>query len=222
MKQSFTVLTAPPPLPHDRPFRLVSLPVTQPLDKKALRVQMRALRRRLADEVPDAADRAARRLPLSRFSRFSMVGAYCPQGSELDPGPILQAILSFDPGRAQAALPVALDRKSPLKFRLWSPEEGLVDDAFGIPAPPASAPEVLPNLMITPLLAFDRRGGRLGQGAGHYDRTLANLRRQRPVFVLGVAFSGQEIDAVPTDAHDQRLDAIVTEMEFIEVARESR
>ena len=196
--------------------------MTKPLDKQALRAKMRALRRRLADQVPDAAERAARRLPLSRFSRFSVIGAYCAQGSELDPGPVLQAILGFDPGRAQAALPVAIDRKSPLKFRLWRPDDHLVVDGVRSPAPAASAPEVLPNLMITPLLAFDRRGGRLGQGAGHYDRTLANLRETRPVFVLGVAFSGQEVDAVPTDVHDQRLDAIVTETEYIEVVRESR
>lgn len=194
----------------------------KPSDKTALRVLMRSLRRRLADEVPDAAERAARRLPLSRFSRFSVIGAYCPLGSELDPGPVLHAILDFEPGRAKAALPVAIDRNSPLKFRLWRPEDTLAPDAFGIPAPPPSAPEVLPNLMITPVLAFDRHGGRLGQGAGHYDRTLASLRRVRPVFVLGVAFAGQEVDAVPTDAHDQRLDAIVTETAFIEVAREGR
>ena len=197
--------------------------MTQPLDKPALRVQMRALRRRLADEVPDAAERAARRLPLSRFSRFSMIGVYRPQGSELDPGPILRAILDFDPGRAHAALPVAVDRNSPLKFRLWAPGgDILVSDALGIPAPPASAREVLPNLVITPLLAFDRKGGRLGQGAGHYDRTLAELRKVRPVFVLGVAFAGQEVDAVPLDAHDQRLDAIVTETAYIEVGKEGR
>ncbi len=196
--------------------------MTQVLDKKALRIEMRALRRHLADENPDAAIRAARRLPVSRFSRFSLVGAYCAQGSELDPGPILQAILELNAGHAQAALPVALDKNSPLQFRLWRPDQPLEKDACGIPSPPASAPEVLPNLLITPLLAFDRHGGRLGQGGGHYDRTLKALRRQRPVFVLGVAFSGQEIDEVPTDAHDQRLDAIVTETEFIEVAKEGR
>ena len=119
-------------------------------------------------------------------------------------------------------MPVAVDKASPLKFRLWRPDQPLEKDACGIPAPPASAPEVLPNLLITPLLAFDRHGGRLGQGGGHYDRTLKALRRQRPVFVLGVAFSGQELDEVPVDAHDQRLDAIVTETEFIEVVKEGR
>jgi len=196
--------------------------VTEPLDKTALRVQLRALRRRLADEVPDVAERAARRLPLSRFSRFSAVAAYRPTGAEVDPTPILQAILEFNPGHAKAALPVAVDRASPLKFRLWRPQDVLAPDAFGIPAPPASAPEVQPNLVITPLLAFDRQGGRLGQGAGHYDRALANLRAVRPVFVLGLAFSGQEVDAVPMDRHDQRLDAILTEREFIEVAGGSR
>ena len=196
--------------------------MTEAADKTAMRVRMRALRRRLADEIPDAAQRAARRLPLSRFGRFRIIGAYCAVGSELDPGPILAAILGIDPGRAQCALPVAADRNSGLRFRLWRPGETLVNDAFGIPAPPPSAPEVLPNLLIAPVLAFDRKGGRLGQGAGHYDRTLANLRRTRPVFVLGVAFAGQEVDRVPTCAHDQRLDAIVTETAYIEVAREGR
>ncbi len=134
----------------------------------------------------------------------------------------MAAILGFDPDRTKAALPVAVDRKSPLIFRIWRPAETLVPDAYGIPAPPSSAPEVHPNLMITPLLAFDRQGGRLGQGAGHYDRTLARLRKSRPVYVLGLAFAGQEIDAVPVDSHDQRLDAIVTETEFIEVTGGSR
>jgi 5-formyltetrahydrofolate cyclo-ligase len=155
---------------------------------------------------------------LSRFARFSTIAAYCPQGSELDPGPILASILAFNPDRTRACLPVAAASASTLVFRLWRPGERLVPDAFGAPAPPPGAPEALPNLVMTPLLAFDRHGGRLGQGGGHYDRTLAALRRQRPVFVLGVAFSAQEVDQVPTEAHDARLNAIVTETEYIEVA----
>ena len=191
--------------------------MTKPLDKTALRTRMRALRRLLAEEAPDAAERAARRLPLSRFSRFRIVAAYRPQGSELDPLPVLEAILGFDPGFATPVLPVALDKTSALSFRHWNPQDRLVPDAFGIPSPPPSAPVLVPNLVITPLLAFDRKGGRLGQGAGHYDRTLANLRKARPVFMLGLAFSGQELDAIPQERHDQRLDAILTETEYIEV-----
>ncbi|WP_372786748.1 5-formyltetrahydrofolate cyclo-ligase [Phenylobacterium sp.] len=196
--------------------------MTEPIDKTALRVRMRSLRRRLAEATPDAGERAARRLPLSRFSRFRVVSAYLPRGSEFDPQPLLRAILGLDPEHVTAALPVAVGKDSPLIFRAWRASDKLVPDTFGIPAPPASAPEVTPNLVITPLLAFDRHGGRLGQGAGHYDRTLARLRKLRPVFVLGVAFSGQEIDAAPMDRHDQRLDAILTETEFIEVDREGR
>ena len=194
--------------------------MTQPLDKKVLRKEMRVLRRRLLDETPEAARRAALKLPVSRFSRFSTVGAYCAQGTELDPGPILQAILDLNP-KAQAALPVAAEKDAPLIFRLWRPGDPLKADAYGIPSPLPTAPQVLPNLMLTPVLAFDRKGGRLGQGGGHYDRTLANLRRQRPVFVLGVAFAGQEIDEVPMGIHDQRLDAIVTETQYLEVGKEA-
>jgi 5-formyltetrahydrofolate cyclo-ligase len=191
--------------------------VTEPLDKTALRVRMRALRRRLAEEAPDAAERAARRLPLSRFSRFRIVAAYRPQGSELDPQPVLDAILGFDPGFATPVLPVAVDKNSPLKFRYWNLQDRLVPDAFGILAPPPSAPELVPNLVIAPLLAFDGKGGRLGQGAGHYDRTLANLRKARPVFMLGLAYAGQQVDDIPVERHDQRLDAILTETGYIEV-----
>ena len=191
--------------------------MTESLDKTALRTRMRALRRLLAEAEPDAAERAARKLPLSRFSRFRIVAAYRPQGSELDPTPVLQAILGFDPGFATPVLPVATDKSTPLIFRHWDVNERLVPDAFGIPAPPPSAPALAPNLIIAPLLAFDRKGGRLGQGAGHYDRTLAKLRKDRPVFMLGLGFAGQEVDAIPQDRHDQRLDAILTETGYIEV-----
>jgi len=196
--------------------------VTQTLDKKVLRVEMRALRRHLFDSTPDAAARAARKLPVSRFGRFSVVGAYCAQGTELDPGPILQAILDLDPERIHAALPIAAAKDQPLQFRRWTPGDPLKPDAYGIPSPTAAAPLVSPNLMITPVLAFDRNGGRLGQGGGHYDRTLANLRKVRPVFVLGLAFAGQEIEHVPMGHHDQRLDAIITETAYIEVGKEPR
>ena len=191
--------------------------MTQSLDKTTLRTRMRALRRLLAEAEPDAAERAARKLPLSRFSRFRIVAAYRPQGAELDPTPVLEAILRFDPGFATPVLPVATDKTSPLIFRHWDPKTRLVPDAFGIPAPPRSAPALVPNLVIAPLLAFDRKGARLGQGAGHYDRTLSQLRKDRPVFMLGLGFAGQELEEIPQDPHDQRLDAILTETGYVEV-----
>jgi 5-formyltetrahydrofolate cyclo-ligase len=93
----------------------------------------------------------------------------------------------------------------------------LEPDAFGVPAPQPVMPAMTPELVIAPVLGFDRRGGRLGQGGGHYDRTLANLRARAPVFVIGLAFSGQEVSELPLEPHDQRLDAILTETEYIEV-----
>ena len=75
----------------------------------------------------------------------------------------------------------------------------------------SETPLPTPRLVICPLLAFDRAGGRLGQGGGHYDRTLAVLRAQGPVFVLGLAYAGQEVAALDLEPHDQRLDAILTE-----------
>lgn len=183
-------------------------------DKDALRARLRALRRRLAAERPDAAERAAERLPLDRLPRFSVFSGYRALGAEMDPQPLMSRLAETG---AKSALPVATDRAAPLAFRLWRPGEPLEPDAFGIPAPTGSAPAGQPDLVIAPLLAFDRRGGRLGQGAGHYDRTLANLRGAGPVFVLGLAYAGQEVDAIPVEPHDQRLDAILTETEWIEV-----
>jgi 5-formyltetrahydrofolate cyclo-ligase len=216
MKQSFTVLTAPPPFP------LYIEGVSPSADKSALRTRMRTIRQDLATATPEASVRIAKRAPLSRLSRFRIVAAYVSQGSELDPEPLVQALLDDFPGQVQAALPVARDRTSALTFRLWTPGEPLERDAFNIPIPPRINAEVQPSLVITPLLAFDREGGRLGQGAGHYDRTLANLRKVRPVFVLGLAYAGQELERIPMEPHDQRLDAILTETDFIEVAKGSR
>lgn len=208
MKQSFTALAAPPLVSYASTVTIVP-------DKAALRVRLRALRRRLAAEIPDAAQRAARRLPLVRLPPFQLFALYRPIGSELDPQPLLDMLKRHG---ARPALPATSARDEAMAFRLWDAGVRLEPDAFGIPAPPPFAPVVAPDLVIAPLLGFDRRGGRLGQGAGHYDRTLANLRASKPVFVIGLAFSGQELAELPMEAHDQRLDAILTETDYIEVS----
>jgi 5-formyltetrahydrofolate cyclo-ligase len=183
-------------------------------DKLALRIRLRALRRRLAAECPDAAERAAARLPLELLPHVSVAAGYFPLGAEIDPMPLVLRLAEVG---AAPALPYAASRHEPLQFRRWVPDDPLEPDAFGIPSP-TTADVLTPDLVIAPLLAFDRRGYRLGQGAGHYDRTLQNLRASRPVFVLGLAYSGQEVDEVPAEPHDQRLDAILTETGYVEVA----
>jgi 5-formyltetrahydrofolate cyclo-ligase len=118
------------------------------------------------------------------------------------------------------ALPSAEEADAPLLFRAWDIRDTFVPDLFGVPSPPPTASILHPDLVICPLLAFDRRGSRLGQGGGHYDRTIANLRAMKPVFVLGLAYAGQEVEEIPAEAHDQRLDAILTETGYIEVRKD--
>jgi len=188
--------------------------VSLPAAKTALRVRLRGLRRRLAAEIPDAAERAALHVPLERLPPFAVFALYHPAGSEIDPRPLLARLRQ---GGARAALPAAACRDGPLDFRLWDEAVRLEPDAFGIPAPPPLAARVEPDLVVAPVLGFDRAGRRLGQGAGHYDRTLSNLRARKPVFVIGLAYAGQEVDQLPDEAHDERLDAILTEMGYFEV-----
>lgn len=185
-----------------------------PTSKTEQRARLRVLRKALAIAAPDAAERAAALLPLERLPAFAAFGGYHALGSELDPSPLIRRLAATG---AMLTLPVALSRDAPLVFRAWDSRHTLVPDAVGVPAPPPSAPGLHPDLVIAPLLAFDRRGGRLGQGGGHYDRTLESLRSSRPVFVLGLAYAGQEVEPMDLDPHDQRLDAILTETGYREV-----
>jgi 5-formyltetrahydrofolate cyclo-ligase len=106
-----------------------------------------------------------------------------------------------------------------LIFRAYSPGQPLEPDAVKIPSPTQAARTLIPDLVIAPVLAFDCDGHRLGQGAGHYDRTLAALRERGTVWVIGLAYAGQQIDQVPHEPHDQPLDAILTETGYHVVRR---
>ena len=181
--------------------------------KAALRATLRARRRKLARQLLDAAAAAAAHLPIDRLPAFAVFAGYHALGAELDPSPLIRRLAETG---AMLALPTALDRDSPLVFRLWDPADMLAPDAFGVPCPPSSAPVLKPDLVIAPVLGFDRQGRRMGQGGGTYDRTLANLRAQGGVFVLGLAYCGQEVDEIPSEPHDQRLDAVLTEAGYTE------
>ena len=185
--------------------------------KTLMRAVLRENRAALAAKAPDAAEQAAALFPTERYANARIVSGFRAFPDELDPWPLMKRLA--DAG-ARLALPVVLGRGQPLEFRLYALGDPLVPDAAGIPAPAAEAETVRPDLVIAPLLAFDRFGGRLGLGAGYYDRTLAGLRAQGPVFALGLAFAGQEVARVPRDAHDQRLDAILTEKAYSEAEKD--
>jgi 5-formyltetrahydrofolate cyclo-ligase len=180
-------------------------------DKSELRRLMRVRRAHLARANPEAARQAAALLPEAIIASTGIVAGYRPHGDEIDPWPVLERFVAAG---AQLALPAVAARGEPLVFRSWRHGEALAPDALGIAAPLASHAEVRPDLVIAPLVAFDRRGGRLGQGGGYFDRTLAALRASGPVFVVGLAFAGQEVGDVGVEAHDQRLDAILTERAY--------
>jgi len=183
--------------------------------KSALRRQ--ALDRRRDVDVATRAALSARlaAVGLAWASRWRprVVAAFSPIRDEPDTGPLLAALQAH--GFA-TALPVAHGRSAPLAFRLWRAGEPLARGALGVAEPGAAAPLVEPDLLFVPLAAFDRRGHRIGYGAGYYDRALKLLRANGPIRAVGVAYAVSEIDAAPDEPHDERLDFILTEREWID------
>lgn len=138
----------------------------------------------------------------------AVVSAYWPMRDEMDPIPALQA---FAAQGHPTCLPVVIGKNQPLVFRRWTPGDPLVSAAFGTSVPSPEAPEVEPDLLLVPLLAFDRFGYRLGYGGGFYDRSLVAMRARRTIEAVGISFAAQEVPEVPHDELDQRLDLMVTE-----------
>jgi 5-formyltetrahydrofolate cyclo-ligase len=140
---------------------------------------------------------------LADYSGKTLSG-YMPMRTEIDPLPAMAS------HRGPVGVPVIVANGQALRFREWSPGARMVGGAFKALIPEDGA-WVEPSVLIVPLLAWDRRGYRLGYGGGFYDRTLAGLRAKGPVLAVGFAFAAQEVAEVPTDAFDQRLDTVVTE-----------
>ena len=168
--------------------------------------------------APDAAERAAAALPLEALPSFTIAAGYHALGAELNPWPVLRRL---EAAGARIVLPAAPEPHAPLMFRAFAPNQPLSPDAAKIPSPTEEAEALTPDLVIAPLIAFDRQGYRLGQGGGYYDRTLAALRASGRLFVIGLAYAGQEVDQIPRDAHDQPLDAILTETGYHPVRKDN-
>ena len=185
--------------------------------KAAMRALMAPVRAAAQAEHPDAGVALAQRLPHQLWPEpGQVVAGYWPFRSEIDPRPLMRRMAAHG---ARLALPVAPPRGSglPLTFRLWTEDALLAPGGFGVHEPPASSEGLEPDLLLVPMLAFDRFGGRLGYGQGHFDRTLADLRARRTVCAFGLAFSAQEVASTPGDIHDQRVDGILTERAYIAV-----
>lgn len=188
------------------------------IKKQARRRAMAARKEACRIAGPDAADRLWRHLRpvLEGRPAGTVVSGYWPMGEEFDLGPALSGL---DAEGFVCALPVVTPMGEPLVFRRWRPGDPLTPGPFGTRAPPETAPDVVPAVLLVPLLAFDRAGRRLGYGGGYYDRTLRGLRRAGEVLAIGIAFAAQEVIEVPAGPGDERLDWVVTEREAIEVPR---
>lgn len=182
--------------------------------KVALRETMRRLRPGCATN--QAMQGVCRRLLADVPLLAGPVAGFWPIGSELDVRPVLRHVTLSG---GVAALPISGPKGTPLVFRSWDPDAPLVEGRYGIAEPDESRPEVVPRVVLVPLLAFDRRGMRLGYGAGYYDRTLALLRGRGEVLAVGIAFAGLEVAEVPADGTDERLDWIVTERETFRIGK---
>lgn len=194
-------MSTPPPLKTDL--------------RAAMRQARRAFVRSLRAHGPEAERQIAENLAeqvLPRLAGAAVVAGYRPTPWEIDPGAIEARLLA-------AGVTVALPRtrpNAPLTFHAIDRHTVIEPGLHGIHEPPANAPVVLPDVILVPLVAADRRGFRIGQGGGHYDRTLEALRRQKPVRAIGLAFDVQLVDTLPAEAHDQRLNALATPSLWLE------
>jgi 5-formyltetrahydrofolate cyclo-ligase len=180
------------------------------LEEQKATLRQEAFARRLAVQQADRADAAKMAADVFLdgvpLHENQIVALYWPIRDEIDCKPLLTRLM--DSGQ-KIALPVVTGEDEPLELRLWEDGQPLYPSGFGTLAPAETAPIVTPDIVVIPLLAFDKLGTRLGYGRGYYDRTLAAMGK-KPLLV-GYAFSAQELDFIPRLDHDLPLDLLVTE-----------
>jgi len=183
--------------------------------KAALRREAMARRDVLSADARKAAAEAiaARKFPLA-VAPGTIVSGFMPLQTEIDPLPLMRTLAEAG---AALALPVVAGRGKPLVMRAWHWGDPLAEGVWGIREPKPEAAEVEPDILLVPLLAFDRAGHRIGYGAGYYDLTMAGLRARKAITAVGVAFADQEIPVVPATPRDARLDLVLTEREVIDL-----
>ncbi len=190
---------------------------TTPIESEKAELRRDAAARR--DALPPDARKAsaeaiaARPLPLP-IVPGTVVSGFMPLRSEINPLPLMKTLAEAG---ATLALPKIAGRGKPLIMRAWHWGAPLDAGQWGIREPKAEYPEVDPDILLVPLLAFDRAGQRIGYGAGYYDMTIARLRSRKAVTAIGIAFSMQEVSAVPAMERDEPLDFVLTEREVIEI-----
>jgi len=181
-------------------------------DQKAVARKAAFARRKGAFEARDPGQ-AGRLSEVLAGHRGVPLAGFMPINTEIDPRAAMAEADAYGP----VGVPVIQAAATPLDFAVWTPQTQMVEGAFKAQIP-ADITWMIPEIVIVPLVAFDRQGGRLGYGGGFYDRTLERLRAQGPVLAIGFAFAAQEARDLPLEPTDQPLNMIITESDVIEVS----
>ena len=191
------------------------MPLSVDEQKKTFRVTAKAKRLQAFQAQPQAGAHIAETISgILDIPSQSKVSVFWPLAEELDTLPILHAL---NAAGHQVLLPIMQGSGKPLLFGAWAPGDVLVEAAFKTLEPSPEQPRMTPNIMLCPLLAFDRKGYRMGYGGGFYDRSIAQFKAQGELLTIGIAFAAQEVDAIITGEFDEPLDMIVTEQEVIRI-----
>lgn len=203
----------------DRPAPPPPSAPAAPRSKAELRAEALSRREALSpDERSRAAAALASHADALDIAPGTWVASYVAIRSELDPSALVARLAARG---VRFCLPVVEADRQTMHFRAWHPGEALLASSFGLSVPGEANAIVEPDVLLMPLAAFDARGHRIGWGKGHYDRALDRLERERRLFKIGLAFSAQQVDAVPFEPHDRPLDLILTEAGPIRPAAEN-
>lgn len=151
-------------------------------------------------------------LKLKLSQDIQIVAGYLPIKNEINPRPLIEDYLLE---HKRLVLPKIVEKDTPLHFHQWMYGQPLVVGRYGIEEPLHNSPLLQPDLLLVPMVAFDRNGYRLGHGGGYFDRTITALRKTRLIVCIGLAYAFQEIDDFPQEEHDTKMDYVVTDKEVL-------
>jgi len=178
-------------------------------NKSQLRAELLNKRRAIAPKERRLAGESALLSLKNIVPKDAVAAAYWPMADEFD----VQSIINWlHENNITCVLPCIAAKDKPLLFRRYAKGDVLAKKF--IPEPPENSPLLTPDIILVPMVGFDRRGYRLGMGGGFYDRTLAATSAK----TIGVAFAATEVEKIPAEPHDIRMHAILTEKELIEIA----
>jgi 5-formyltetrahydrofolate cyclo-ligase len=192
---------------------MTDIPASLEEQKRILRATMRGQRLGQAGNIPNASNMLRDVFQAHvKLERNLTIGGYIAFNGEADPSLLIEALRGAG---HQISLPRVTGKDLPLSFHIHKTGDMLVPHEFGVMEPPADAPPAAPDVLLVPLLAFDSQRNRLGYGGGYYDRTIAALRLRKAVIAIGIGYDFQCVKSIPTDAHDIKMDKIVTEVSII-------